>query len=131
VRTTNGAKQQTAKSRFSSIAPNLIPPTIGLSEFASGIQFGTHPERMGLNALKGTAALPWGYAVSKCAFQEALRNLETGIKNWSASKKGAQRFSHHACSKGVIPGAHPCGRPCTFSFGDFLQSTVARDPFPC
>jgi len=44
-----------------------------------------------LNALKGTDALPWGYDVSKCAFQEALRNLETAVKNWSASKSGKRK----------------------------------------
>lgn len=44
-----------------------------------------------LNAIKGTNDLPWGYEVSKCAFQEALRNLETAIKNWSASKKSERK----------------------------------------
>jgi len=44
-----------------------------------------------LNTLKGTDALPWGYAVSKCAFQEALRNLQTGIDNWRASKSGKRK----------------------------------------
>ena len=44
-----------------------------------------------LNAIKGTDALPWGYEVSKCAFQEALRNLETAVKNWSASKSGKRK----------------------------------------
>ncbi|MFZ4658370.1 MAG: RNA-guided endonuclease InsQ/TnpB family protein [Caldilineaceae bacterium] len=44
-----------------------------------------------LNALKGTDALPWAYEVSKCAFQESLRNLETAIKNWRASKKGERK----------------------------------------
>ena len=44
-----------------------------------------------LNAIKGTDALPWAYEVSKCAFQEALRNLETAIKNWRASKKGDRK----------------------------------------
>jgi putative transposase len=41
-----------------------------------------------INALKGTEALPWGYSVSKCAFQEALRNLERAVKNWRDSKSG-------------------------------------------
>lgn len=41
-----------------------------------------------LNAMKGTAALPWGYTVSKCAFQEALRNLERAVKNWRDSRTG-------------------------------------------
>lgn len=44
-----------------------------------------------LNALKGTDALPWGYTVSKCAFQESLRNLETAIKNWRDSKNGKRK----------------------------------------
>ena len=44
-----------------------------------------------LNAIKGTDALPWAYEVSKCAFQEALRNLETAVKNWSASKSGKRK----------------------------------------
>lgn len=44
-----------------------------------------------LNAIKGTDALSWGYEVSKCAFQEALRNLETAVKNWRASKKGDRK----------------------------------------
>ncbi len=49
-----------------------------------------------LNALKGTDALSWGYEVSKCAFQEALRNLETGIRNWRASRKGARKGAQRA-----------------------------------
>ena len=44
-----------------------------------------------LNKIKGTDALPWGYSVSKCAFQEALRNLQTAINNWSASKSGKRK----------------------------------------
>ena len=44
-----------------------------------------------LNALKGTDALPWAYSVSKCAFQEALRNLDTAVKNWRASKVGERK----------------------------------------
>jgi putative transposase len=44
-----------------------------------------------LNALKGTDALPWGYAVSKCAFQEALRNLDRAVGNWRASKNGTRK----------------------------------------
>ena len=44
-----------------------------------------------LNLLKGTDALPWAYAVSKCAFQEALRNLDTAIKNMRASRKGERK----------------------------------------
>ena len=43
------------------------------------------------NKLKGTEALPWGYAVSKCAFQEALRNLQAAVDNWRASKKGERK----------------------------------------
>ncbi|MBT9173893.1 MAG: hypothetical protein DDT21_02299 [Syntrophomonadaceae bacterium] len=39
-----------------------------------------------LNAIKGTDELPWAYEVSKCAFQESLRNLEGAIKNWRASR---------------------------------------------
>ena len=41
-----------------------------------------------LNAMKGTDALPWGYAVSKCAFQEALRNLDMAVRNWRDSRSG-------------------------------------------
>lgn len=44
-----------------------------------------------LNKLKGTDALPWGYTVSKCAFQEALRNLQTAINNWRGSKSGKRK----------------------------------------
>lgn len=44
-----------------------------------------------LNAIKGTEILPWAYSVSKCAFQEALRNLETATKNWHASRKGERK----------------------------------------
>lgn len=44
-----------------------------------------------LNAIKGTDALPWAYEVSKCAFQESLRNLETAVKNWRSSKKGERK----------------------------------------
>ena len=43
------------------------------------------------NKLKGTEALPWGYAVSKCAFQEALRNLQAGVDNWRVRKKGERK----------------------------------------
>lgn len=41
-----------------------------------------------LNLLKGTDELPWAYDISKCAFQESLRNLEAAIKNWRDSKNG-------------------------------------------
>lgn len=44
-----------------------------------------------VNKLKGTEALPWGYAVSKCAFQEALRNLQAAVDNWRASQKGERK----------------------------------------
>lgn len=44
-----------------------------------------------LNAIKGTDALPWAYEVSKCAFQESLRNLETAVKNWRSSRKGDRK----------------------------------------
>jgi len=44
-----------------------------------------------LNTLKGTDALPWGYKVSKCAFQEALRNLEVAVKHWRTSKTGKRK----------------------------------------
>ena len=44
-----------------------------------------------LNKLKGTDALPWGYTVSKCAFQESLRNLQSAIDNLRASKKGQRK----------------------------------------
>jgi len=44
-----------------------------------------------LNAIKGTALLPWGYEVSKCAFQEALRNLGSAVNNWRASKSGKRK----------------------------------------
>jgi putative transposase len=68
----------------------------GLERLKQAIESGTkwpsaidlHKE---LNALKGTDALPWAYEVSKCAFQESLRNLETAVKNWRASKKGERK----------------------------------------
>ncbi|MCX6041058.1 MAG: IS607 family transposase, partial [Caldilinea sp.] len=44
-----------------------------------------------VNKLKGTEALPWGYAVSKCAFQEALRNLQAAVDNWRVRKKGERK----------------------------------------
>lgn len=44
-----------------------------------------------VNKLKGTAALPWGYEVSKCAFQESLRNLQSAIDNLRASKSGKRK----------------------------------------
>jgi len=40
-----------------------------------------------LNALKGTDELPWGYDVSKCAFQGALRNLDAAVKRWGKDRK--------------------------------------------
>ena len=40
-----------------------------------------------LNAIKGTEELPWGYDVSKCAFQGALRNLDTAVKRWRTDRK--------------------------------------------
>lgn len=68
----------------------------GLERIKQAIEAGTkwpsaidlHRE---LNALKGTDALPWAYGVSKCAFQESLRNLETAVKNWRSSKKGERK----------------------------------------
>lgn len=44
-----------------------------------------------LNAIKGTPELPWGYSVSKTAFQESLRNLEAAVKGWSASRNGKRK----------------------------------------
>ncbi|MEZ4870350.1 MAG: RNA-guided endonuclease TnpB family protein [Caldilineaceae bacterium] len=44
-----------------------------------------------LNAIKGTDDLPWAYAVSKCAFQEALRNLDVAVRNWRSSRKGERK----------------------------------------
>jgi putative transposase len=44
-----------------------------------------------INTLKGTKDLPWGYEVSKCAFQEALRNLQTAVDNWRNSKNGKRK----------------------------------------
>ena len=35
--------------------------------------------------------MPWAYEVSKCAFQESLRNLDTAIKNWKESKTGKRK----------------------------------------
>lgn len=49
-----------------------------------------------VNKLKGTEALPWGYAVSKCAFQEALRNLQAAVDNWRASQKGERKGARMA-----------------------------------
>ena len=43
------------------------------------------------NKLKGTEALPWGYAVSKCAFQEALRNLRLGLTTGASARRGNAR----------------------------------------
>ena len=68
----------------------------GLERIKQAIEAGTkwpsaidlHRE---LNAIKGTDALPWAYEVSKCAFQESLRNLETAVKNWRSSKKGERK----------------------------------------
>lgn len=53
-----------------------------------------------LNALKGTPALPWGYEVSKCAFQESLRNLDTALKNMRSSRNGAQRAPRKGAKMG-------------------------------
>lgn len=44
-----------------------------------------------INTLKGTGDLPWGYEVSKCAFQEALRTLQTAVDNWRNSKSGKRK----------------------------------------
>jgi putative transposase len=44
-----------------------------------------------INLIKGTADLPWAYEVSKCAFQEALRNLDTAIKNMRSSRNGKRK----------------------------------------
>ena len=44
-----------------------------------------------VNKLKGTDALPWGYEVSKCAFQESLRNLQAAVDNLRASKSGQRK----------------------------------------
>lgn len=44
-----------------------------------------------VNRLEGTAALPWGYEVSKCAFQKALRNLQVAADNLRASKNGTRK----------------------------------------
>ena len=37
-------------------------------------------------------ANPWYYQVSKCAPQQALRNLERAYKDWRAGKKGKPKF---------------------------------------
>ena len=73
-----------------------------------------------LNAIKGTDALPWAYEVSKCAFQEALRNLETAIKNWRASKKGdrkgaAMKFPRRKTRKHGLGGCRFTGIVKVFS----------------
>jgi len=44
-----------------------------------------------INAIKGTEELPWAYEVSKCAFQEPLRNLDTALKNMRKSRKGERK----------------------------------------
>jgi putative transposase len=44
-----------------------------------------------LNKLKGTPDLSWGYEVSKCAFQEALRDLDQAFKNFFDGLKGKRR----------------------------------------
>src|SRR5262245_7052630 len=43
------------------------------------------------NTLKGTDELSWGYKVSKCAFQEALRNLQAAVENWRNSQNGKRK----------------------------------------
>lgn len=35
-----------------------------------------------LNKIKGTAELPWAYEVSKCCFQNGLRNCDKAFKNF-------------------------------------------------
>jgi putative transposase len=44
-----------------------------------------------INLIKGTDSLPWAYEVSKCAFQEALRNLDTAVKNMRESRNGKRK----------------------------------------
>lgn len=44
-----------------------------------------------INLIKGTDSLPWAYEVSKCAFQESLRNLDTAVKNMRDSRKGKRK----------------------------------------
>ncbi len=58
------------------------------------------------NKLKGTEALPWGYAVSKCAFQEALRNLQAGVDNWLTTVTSAKRGNARGCGWN-FPSARP------------------------
>ena len=52
-----------------------------------------------LNKLKGTEELPWAYEVSKCSFQEALRDCDTAFTNFFRrckkkikGKKGFPKF---------------------------------------
>ena len=49
-----------------------------------------------LNKLKGTDALAWGYEVSKCSFQEALRDCDKAFDNFfrrcKQKKKGKKGF---------------------------------------
>jgi putative transposase len=51
-----------------------------------------------INKLKGTDELPWGYEVSKCSFQEALRNCDDAFKRFfkncksGAKSKGFPKF---------------------------------------
>ena len=52
-----------------------------------------------LNKLKGTDALPWAYEVSKCSFQEALRDCDKAFNNFFTrckkkikGKKGFPKF---------------------------------------
>lgn len=52
-----------------------------------------------LNKLKGTEVLPWGFEVSKCAFQNGLVNCDLAFKNFFArckkkvkGKKGFPKF---------------------------------------
>jgi putative transposase len=52
-----------------------------------------------VNKFKRTDALPWGYEVSKCAFQESLRNLQAAVDNLRASKQGKRKGAQMGFSK--------------------------------
>lgn len=71
--------------------------------------------RKHLNAIKSTPALPWGYDVSKCAFEESLRDLDVALKNWRSSKYGKRKgkkvgFPHFKSKKKGIGACRFTGK---------------------
>jgi putative transposase len=73
-----------------------------------------------LNVLKNTPVLPWGYTVSKCVFEGALRNLDVAVKNWQSSKYGKRKgkkvnFPHFKSKKNGIGTFRLAGQIHVFS----------------